>query len=159
MRRAAIVLVSVILLASMYGGMTGLPDLMNTAAMSKRAVGLTAVGQALLAPLVLLAMWRSKGRLQVVALLWAALFVARPLLEILVYQVDRDTSSLPETLATVTVLGIVATTPVLLYAWLATRAHRRAVPHSALSTPRERVLEELARRGRVPSSTEQAPVT
>ena len=159
MRRAAIVLVSAILLASTYGGWTGLPDLLSAKTLSQRMVGVSAVGIAVLAPLVLLAMWRGRGWVQRLALLWAALFISRPALEILVHGTDRNATSLTETLATVTVLGIVTTTPVLMYAWFARRAHRQAMqaaaPH-APSTPRDRVLDVLAQRGRVPAPAQHA---
>ena len=162
MRRAAIVLVSAILLASTYGGWTGLPDLLSAKTFAQRLVGASAVGIAVVAPLVLLAMWRGRGWIQRLAMLWAALFVARPALEILVHGVERDPATLTSTLATVTVLGIVTTTPVLLFAWLASRAHRRTVQAAtpltlgATSTPRDRVLEVLAKRGRVPNPAQHA---
>lgn len=159
MRRAAIVLVSAILLASSYGGWTGLPDFVSAKSLSQRTVGAVAVGIALLGPLVLLAMWRGRGSVQRLALLWAALFVARPALEILVHGIDRDAASLGSTLATVTVLGIAATTPVLICAWFVKRAHRRethAAGALARSTPRDRVLDALAQRGRVPTPVPHA---
>ena len=141
MRRAAIVLVSVILLASIYGGLTGLPDLLKTPTLPQRMVGVSAVGYALLAPLVLLAMWRGRAWVQWLALLWATLFIARPSLEILVYQVDRDPASLTGTLATVTVLGVVATTPVLMY------ARPSSVPMGGLIGNRSRIREGVPQIG------------
>lgn len=151
MRRAAIVLVSAILIASAYGGWTGMPDLLNATSIAQRSVGADAVGIAVLAPLVLLALWRRRDWVQPLALLWAALFVARPVLEILVHGVDRDAASLTGTLALVMAFGALATIPVLVLAWLANRAHRRQLQPLAASTPRDRVLDVLAQRGRVPA--------
>lgn len=156
MRRAAFVLVSAILIASAYGGWTGMPDLLGAKTVAQRSVGASAVGITLLAPLVLLALWRRRGWAQRLALLWAALFVARPALEILVHGVDRDTASLTSALAIVTAVGVVATAPVLMLAWLSNRAHRRSLPPLSTSTPRDRVLEVLARRGQVPTPVHHA---
>ena len=128
MARVAAVLATAILLASIFAGLTGAPDILNTATIPQRAVGLTAAGYGLLAPVVLFAMWRARAWVQWLALLWAALFVTRGTLATIVYQIDRDPTSLMRTLSVATLLGIAATVPVLGFAWHTRRLHRKAVP-------------------------------